>query len=210
MKINFLGDSITRGAGAETPADSYVEVVGQLLGCEVCNYGISGTRIARQRKLNNDYTDEDFLQRAQTMAAADFVFVFGGTNDYGHGDAEMGELDSLDTYTFCGAVNTLIDYLLQQYSKQRICFILPLHRYNEDNPYGEGNKEQPGATLQEYVEKLTCILQKKEISYLDFFEEFPIPTTNAGDQYTIDGLHPNNYGHKIIADKIAMYIKEMF
>ena len=63
---------------------------------------------------------------------------------------------------------------------------------------------------KEYVEKLTCILQKKEISYLDFFEEFPIPTTNAGDQYTIDGLHPNNYGHKIIADKIAMYIKEMF
>ena len=81
MVINFLGDSITEGAGAGSPENMYVNLVGQKLGAAVNNYGVGGTRIARQTTPTDPpRADEDFLIRAAKMDKnADFVFVFGGT-----------------------------------------------------------------------------------------------------------------------------------
>ena len=120
MKIYFLGDSITQGAGASCEQTKYVNVVGQILGCEVRNYGEGGTRIAKQTVPSQESIyDRDFLTRADGMEDdADLVFVFGGTNVYGHGDAELGSLESTDEYTFCGAVNSLIKKLSISCSKR--------------------------------------------------------------------------------------------
>lgn len=52
MKIIFLGDSITEGAGASKPENTFVSIVGKTLGVECLNYGIGGTRFARQRELH--------------------------------------------------------------------------------------------------------------------------------------------------------------
>lgn len=210
MKINFLGDSITEGAGASSKQTKYVSLVGQMLGCESRNYGKGGTRIAKQTVPSEvaDY-DDDFLTRSEGMSNdADLVFVFGGTNDYGHGDAKLGDIDSRDEYTFCGAVNALIDKLSARYGKEKLCFILPLHRYNEDNVYGEGNKKEAGAPLSAYVTLLKELLEKQGVEMLSFEKEFPIPVSNAGDDgLTVDGLHPNDVGHRIIAEKICDYIR---
>lgn len=209
MVINFLGDSITQGAGADSPEETYVNVVGKTLGCEARNYGIGGTRIARQNVPSVEHLyDLDFLMRSEIMGDADFVFVFGGTNDYGHGVAELGELDSEDIYTFCGAVNVLLAKLIARYGKEKLCVILPLHRYNEDNPYGEGAKKKAIAPLKVYVGLLKTIAEKYGLDTMNFDEEFPIPTCNTGDALTVDGLHPNSYGHKILAEKICQYIRK--
>ncbi len=210
MKINFLGDSITQGAGASSVETQYVSVVGQILGCEVRNYGEGGTRIARQTVPSEmAIYDRDFLMRSEGMDDdADMVFVFGGTNDYGHGDAELGDVDGTDEYTFCGAVNSLIAKLSARYGKEKLHFILPLHRYNEDNVYGEGNKKKAGAPLSSYVALLKEILQRHEIPFLHLEKEFPIPATRDGsDGLTVDGLHPNDKGHRILAEKICEYIR---
>lgn len=210
MKINFLGDSITEGAGASCAEEKYVNVVGRLLGCEVRNFGVGGTRIARQTVPSEvGIYDEDFLKRSEKMPFdADMVFVFGGTNDYGHGDAELGSIDSDNVYTFCGAVNVLVEKLSKKYGKEKVCFILPLHRYDEGNLYGEGNKKKAGFSLSVYVETLICLLMQKNVAFLDLRQHFPIPQTNTGDAYTVDGLHPNPLGHRLIAEKIVEYIQE--
>ena len=46
---------------------------------------------------------------------------------------------------------------------------------------------------------------------LDLYAEqfFPCPTTNTGDEYTTDGLHPNAKGHALIAERIARYLNEL-
>ena len=211
MIINFLGDSITNGAGASVPEKNYVSLVGQMLPCEARNYGIGGTRIARQNVLSEEHLyDLDFLMRSEVMGAADFVFVFGGTNDYGHGVAPLGELDSEDIYTFCGAVNVLLNRLSARYGKDKICVILPIHRYDEENPYGEGNKPFAAPILQEYVSRINTIARRHGIEVLSLEKDFPVPTTNKGDELTVDGLHPNDKGHALIAKRVCEYLRKKF
>ena len=208
MIINFLGDSITQGAGADCEEDMYVNVVGAMLGCEVKNYGVGGTRIAKQTTPSVEpIYDQDFLTRSEEMGDADFVFVFGGTNDFGHGDAELGDLDSKDIYTFCGAANTLFGKLVARYGKEKLCVILPLHRIDEENVYGDGSKAKAGKTLKEYVFALQTLAEKYGLDILEFDKEFPYSQIAPGQGLTTDGLHPNSYGHKILAEKICEYIR---
>ena len=113
-RILFLGDSITQGACASSDENNYVSKVGKMLDLDTKNYGIGGTRIAKQ-SMFDDYS-EYFLLRAKKMESeADFVFIFGGTNDYGHGDAKIGKIDDKTDFTFYGALNNLLEYLIQKF-----------------------------------------------------------------------------------------------
>ena len=91
-KINFLGDSITEGVGTSSKEKMYVNIIAEKYGAICRNYGISGTEIARQIGL--DYENcLDFCKRYQTMDEdADIIVVYGGVNDYFHGDAPVGKL----------------------------------------------------------------------------------------------------------------------
>ena len=209
MKINFLGDSITAGAGATTVENRYVSLVGEKLNCVANNFGVCGTRIAKQKTPSSEpIFDEDFYTRALTMDKdADFVFVFGGTNDYGHGDAPIGELEDKTQYTFAGAFNCLLNYLIETYGKSKLCYILPLPRYNQENLYGEGLKKEESFPLPKYIEYERIILEKNGVDFLELSNIFPVPSVNTGDELTMDGLHPNDIGHKIIAEKVVTYLK---
>ncbi|MGN1039829.1 MAG: SGNH/GDSL hydrolase family protein, partial [Candidatus Fimimonas sp.] len=104
-KINFLGDSITEGGNATCAENVYVQVVTRLANLsQARNYGVGGTCIAKRRTPFseaelNEFWSEDFVARAMKMNRdADAVVVFGGTNDYGHGDVPIGNVyDSGDT-----------------------------------------------------------------------------------------------------------------
>ena len=48
MKFNFLGDSITEGAGAEKVENMFTYLVSEYFGAEEINLGVGGTRIAKQ------------------------------------------------------------------------------------------------------------------------------------------------------------------
>ncbi len=221
MKINFLGDSITAGAGAEIPENMYTTILCKMLKAEEKNYGICGTRIAKQTIPSDELEfDETFLERAKKMDKdADLVIVFGGTNDYGHGDAMMGNINSDDEYTFYGSFKRLVNYLIDTYGKEKLVFILPLPRFNQDSVYGEneikkeafspmsGHKGDDSYTslypLSDYIEAEKNVLSKSGIRYLDFSDKFPLPEVNTGDELTMDGLHPNPKGHKFLANLIA-------
>ena len=78
-KINFLGDSITEGVGASAPDKVYHQVMLGKYGLAAArNYGISGTRYARQINptLNEPRFDLDFCQRYAGMDVDYFLLVF--------------------------------------------------------------------------------------------------------------------------------------
>jgi lysophospholipase L1-like esterase len=208
MIINFLGDSITQGSGASCEQNMYVNLVGKALGATVRNYGVSGTRIANNFK-KNDY-DEYFALRGQKMENdADYVFVFGGTNDFGHGDAPIGTIDDTTDLSFYGALKNLINLLLSKYDKKKIVFILPLRRSDEDNPRGS-RKPQDVGVLSVYVDIMKQVLESFGIAYMDTFYNSVLPTPPEGQSYFFtDGLHPNDAGHAVLAQMVVGYIQRM-
>ena len=106
-KINFLGDSITEGCGVSAKENTFIEILKEKYNlAEARNYGKGGTRIARQSEIKdpNEPRDKDFLMRMWDMDPdADIVVVFGGTNDYGNGQAPLGTVDDTSIFTFFGA-----------------------------------------------------------------------------------------------------------
>lgn len=207
MIINVLGDSITEGALASSEDKTFVYVLANLLNCKVNNYGISGSRIARQHvPSENPRYDLFFGSRVKDLVPSDFIIVFGGTNDYGHGDAPIGDILDETPDTFYGGMNYLIDELLKRYDRKEILFMLPLYRFNEDDPLGDHVRENATLSLQGYRDCMIEVLNNRNIKYIDIKDIFGKPETC--DLFG-DGLHPNDKGHKLIAELLAGYIKSL-
>ena len=210
MKLLFLGDSITEGVGASTQEKRYTNLVAKRLGCEVINYGISGTRIARQKETSpNTIFDIDYRTRVALMETeCDRVFIFGGTNDYGHGTLHLGTPEVNDENTFCTQLKMLIDDLIAKYGKEKVTFIIPLRRFIETPLLCKGvNRDELGAALIDYINAMRTILAEYSIDYIDLYENgFPKPEVATGDEFTVDGLHPNDKGYELITDRICEYL----
>ena len=212
MKLLFLGDSITEGVGASSMENNYVSQVGKSLNCEVVNYGVSGTRIGRQTFIyESSLWNYDFRLRAEIMTEdADRVFVFGGTNDYGHGRLALGEVGERIPHTFCYELRLLIEALCGKYGAAKLCFMLPTRRFDEDGACCKGeNGDEKGAPLAAYVDAIRRITAEYQIDVIDLYEDgIPKSAVNTGDEYTVDGLHPNDRGYRLIADKVCEYVRK--
>ena len=211
LKINFLGDSITEGAGASTPQKNYVNRVAKRTGAICRNYGIGGTRIAKQQKPSAEAIyDRDFCSRVDEMDSdADVVVIFGGTNDYGHGDAPLGNMNDRTNDTFYGALHELYNKIITKYPESFIVVLTPLHRLHEDNLKGDGSKPQDVADLRAYVNIIREVAEYYSLPVLDLFANSGIspnhPLINI--KYFADGLHPNDEGHSVLANKIISFLK---
>lgn len=209
LKINFLGDSITEGIGASALKYTYVSQFKALSGAVCRNYGISGTRIAEQKTLTSDCLsfDLDFCYRYKQMNKdADVVAVFGGTNDYDHGDAPLGKFEDRTAKTFYGALHCLYSGLKEMYPNSFVFVMLPLHREGEDKQttpqYFDGH-------LIDYVEAIKKVANYYDLPILDLYNESGMlaDTKENSKKYFDDGLHPNDFGCKIIAEMVYEFLK---
>lgn len=211
-KIVFLGDSITQGAGATKKENVYLEVCAKKLGAKAVNFGVGGTRIAPQITPSDEaFCDEYFLLRAKKMDKdADLVVVFGGTNDFGHGDAPFGRIGDKDPATFCGAYDALIEYLMATYGKEKLIIVYPLRRRNETATNGDGSKAEGSRPLAEYHDAEKVVAEKCGLKSVDFWNDGDLnPNTPDGNENFADGLHPNDIGHRLLGEKLAEAIKRM-
>ena len=215
--VVFLGDSITAGAGVkDIPANRYDNVLKKIaeLG-ETYNYGISGTRIAPQIIVGEPTPVDlgDFCKRAKEMNKnSDIIIVFGGTNDYGHGNAPFGEESDRTPDTYCGSVHSLMKYLRDEYPDAAIVFMTPMHRLNDARPASDARKAiNPGKPLADYVEVICNAAPLYNINVLDLFRTLPLdPNDEAIKQlYVPDGLHPNDLGQHIIAELLFNYLRAL-
>lgn len=213
-KINFLGDSITEGCGTSHEDNCFASILGRRLALAAArNYGIGGTRIARQQDPSLDPRhDLYFGGRIGDMDPdADVVVVFGGTNDYGHGDAPLGTPEDRTPDTYWGACHTLFTGLRERYPAAKLVVLTPLHRLGEDDPRGDSSKAVPSAPLCEYVRILKVVAQAYRLPVLDLFETSLLDTRVEGivEKYVPDGLHPNDAGHLVLADEIGAFLKNL-
>ncbi len=211
MDIIFLGDSITQGVGSAKYEDCYVELVKRETGCRAINAGMGSTWISRSTTMWQEphWPALDFNARAAALPdTCDICFVFGGTNDYGDGDNPVGDINDDGYYTFAGAVNNLIDSLSAKYGRERIVFITPCRRFFEDS-HKATYSDKTVEPFPNFVNMLIKILEKKNVRYIDLYNdpEMPKPLSTSNEGCFVDGLHPNDKGHRHIADKVIEVVK---
>lgn len=216
-KINFIGDSITEGIGTSCQEAIYLNVLKEKAELSVVrNYGISGTRFALQKGVQTgkdpgmEYVDRNsFCERFDNMDNdADIVVVFGGTNDYGHGDALLGEFSDRTPDTFYGACHYLFSGLIRKYLGKTIVIMTPLHRSNELLK-NANYKLEDYATLKEYVDIIREVAEYYSLPVLDLYKNSGIQPEieEIKAMYMPDGVHPSNEGHLVIAHQLEMFLK---
>ncbi len=217
LKVNFLGDSITEGVGASGPDAVYHAILKREAGlAEARNYGISGTRFAIQtgtpeRPKSDGIDVQSFSERFHTMDDdADLVVVFGGTNDYGHGDAPLGGFSDRTPYTFYGACHYLFSGLVKKYLGKPIVIMTPLHRIGE-TLNNAGCKGKGYGTLREYVNIIREVAEYYSLPVLDLYATSGLQPEipEIKEKYLPDGLHPSDAGYAIIADKLKKFLERL-
>lgn len=209
IKANFLGDSITEGCGTTDFATKpFHQLIAAKYGMAAArNYGIGGTRLAKQGKPSASARwDLDFCSRFSEMDDdASLVVVFGGTNDFGHGDAPIGTPTDRTPDTFYGACHYLMSGLINKYPEARIVIMTPLHRITEDN------LNVNGVNLAYYVGIIKEVAAFYSLPVLDLWAVSGIqPRVDViKEKYCPDGLHPNDAGHERMAAVIGAFLENL-
>ncbi len=213
-KIAFLGDSITEGVGASDIDHVFWKLIEKETGAQCFGYGIGGTRIAPQHIPTeiDPIWDQYFGSRVDSMIPdADVVVVFGGTNDYGHGDAPFGHMEDRTQDTFYGALHTLMLQLINRYPSAQLLFATPLHRLGEDEDgYNDFGVYRQGKLVR-YVDAICEVAAYYGVPVADLYRtcamqpEVPV----IMERYMPDGLHPSDAGNERIAQRLLSVLKTL-
>ena len=213
-KINFLGDSITEGACLEDWNNVYWMRLGRETGATVRGYGIGGTRIAP--RLNPERPGEEgfaqyFGSRVASMDPdADLIVVWGGTNDFGHGDVPLGTMADRDNTTFYGALHCLYRDLWEKYPQAQIIVMTPLHRVGEHDTLNEhGNPAiAPFKVIRDTIIEVAAYYSFPVVDLYAISNLNPeIPAVR--EMFMPDGLHPNDAGHERIFSRLLGFLKAL-
>ena len=213
----FLGDSITQGVGVKDQNNRYDNRLAKACGLKaVYNYGIGGTRIAHQYQPSEEACrDMTFCGRAFFLHPdADLYVVYGGINDYIHGDAPFGQIGDRTQGSFCGAVWYLMNLLRTRYAGKTVVFLTPARCYfkgvSDTEVSPRPMKAPDSKPVLGYVEVILETAKEFDIPVLDLYHDLGINPNEEEDRakYTTDGLHFNDDGHAVIAAKLQAFLEE--
>lgn len=201
-RIVFLGDSITESCGASEKTKGFTYRFKDKTGALVTELGIGGTRIAYKTipSTDNLLFDKFYETRISEIPQdSEVIVVFGGTNDYGHGDAPLGKMGDDTIFTFYGAVYQLIKKIRYAFPNAKLIFATPIHREFEHDR---------GLNLIDFVNAIKEVCDKENVPVIDLYNLFEVNPENEEDRikYAPDGLHPNDLGHDLLADAFIKYL----
>ncbi len=217
--IDFLGDSITEGVGVlDRENNRYDNVLKKECGLKaVYNYGIGGTRLAHQTTPSEKPRfDLCFCGRAYDLNRdADIIVVYGGVNDFIHGDAPIGQMGDTTPATFTGAVNFLMNFIKNEYPGKTVVFMSPARFFYDgmdgSKPSARPVKRADALPLLGYTKIIKDTAALFDIPVLDLYEKLGIDPTDLAqkEKYTSDGLHFNDAGHHVIAACLREFLEAL-
>lgn len=188
-----LGDSITA-------ANGYQPFVQAALGFSaVHNHGKSGCPMTAGGE--RDYGATTHVGKA-IETFPECVTIFAGTNDF-RLDMPLGGLDNPDVHTFYGAYTTLVEHILTVSPGSRLNLWTPLMR--DKDGWNIFSVNGAGRRLSDYVEAVREIGRRYALPVLNLYEESGINMVTV-PHFTSDGLHPNEAGHRRIADMAIPFL----
>ena len=202
-KVAFIGDSITYGVNVDNNNIYYKLLNSKIVFGDVYADGVAGS--CYSAKSNYGQNNSPIINRWQNIPTdRDLVVLFAGTNDWGH-NTPLGTIADTTDVSFYGALSVIINGILEANPSTRLVFFTPLHRWGfGDYPYDTDNNGR-GFPLKSYVDAIKEIAELYGVPVIDLFSMACLnPRIEAiKTNYVTDGLHPNDAGHAILADRIA-------
>ena len=223
-RVAYLGDSMT-----QKPRDGnnylYWEYLTDLLGIKPYVYGISGNQW--------DGVCKQALKLYEEKGAeVDAILIFAGTNDYSHGtpignffsESERetnhnGKMVTLkyrtpvmNDSTFCGRINKTMSFLKNNFPRQQIIIMTPIHRgyarFSDTNVQPEERfANECGLYIDDYVNTLKQAALYWAVPLIDLYSLsglYPLagPQLQYFNNAGTDRLHPNAAGNYRLAKTI--------
>lgn len=212
-KINFVGDSITRGVGGNLNGGivekPFPTIIQENTSCVSNNYGIAGSTIGGDGTTINEITGvamgyQPMINRLNNMDInSDINVIFGGTNDaLADRQVPLGEFNDTTNLSFYGALRNICVYLLNNFPTKYNFFVTPLKRQNQET----GNRF--GLTLKDYADAIVEVANYYGFPVLDLYNEMggtPLNSTWKNNNMA-DGTHPNQNYYYVIANKIIDFL----
>ena len=193
--VACVGDSITAGLFASSPAASYPSVMQNLFGSavQVQNFGHSGATmmtVADQPYQNQvEYTNATSFVAGAGTSAVVYVVIMLGTNDSKSYNWMVGTGTRAQQFvTDCGA---LVDHFASQATHPKVYLALPPRAF--DNTYGIS-----GTIIHDQILPLIRqVAAAKGVPVIDV----DTPTAPHPELFP-DGVHPNDTGYALVAQVI--------
>ena len=194
-KWAVIGDSLTAG---DKTSKIYAEYIQDKTGCNIVKMGQPGTGYSKDW---NTYVK--FYDRLTTIPAnVDLITIFGGVNDFNRSPSTtLGKLGDNNFTTFYGAVEKTISRVIELFPYVPLVIISPLPM---------STQLDIDTTFKKYVNAIKEVANKYGVLFIDLYNESGFQVYNATfrTKFITDGIHPNENGHKRLANRILPYLEK--
>lgn len=219
--ITALGDSLTKGVVLNGSnrysviSNNFIEIISDRLGYQVENYGKFGCTIGFGSRMIDRHAEE--------IAASDYTFLEYGGNDCDFdwlkiADNPAGEhfpKTSLDT--FGESFQELVARIRDLGSRPVIISLPPIISDTYFSFFSRSMSEEQRSNVKEWLGGDVGIIARWHESYnrtlfmvaghtqtpiIDITTPFDTFRGNMNSLYCTDGIHPNENGHRLIAETI--------
>lgn len=181
IKVACIGDSITEGAGVDTPTvNAYPVVLGRLLGTnyQTRNFGVSGRTLLRRGDF--PFWNEAAFRNA-TNYAPNIVTIKLGTNDSKPQNWRYRD-------EFARDLRSMVDVFAALPSHPKIYLCLPVPAYSVQFDIN------PDIIKNEIIPIIKAVAREKGATVVDLYR----PLSGRPDLFP-DNIHPNAAGAALIA-----------
>lgn len=206
LTINAIGDSYFAGNGLRTD-HLWLSLLGYKYDIDMNNYGINGSTMSDYLDPQQQY--HPISKRYQDLPNndPDIVLLEGGRNDYNR-NTPLGTVDSTDTATFMGALNTVLSGLRAKYPNA-VIICLTNWNYDGTNTQGLGSADYANA-MKTVAERHGAYCFAANDPALSGVDMTSFLFRNNYCMNSNDISHLNYEGMKLFLPKIEAYIAQCY
>lgn len=181
----------------------------------ICHNDFAPQRVVTKREAATEYFDEVLRELMNIdFNKVDILLLEYGVNDYHAGIKIWEDINSSEAY-FTYVYEKGIKLLKETYPDLKIVIVSPTYTwyYNKNGKKMISCEEYNTGygTLEDYVDAQKKLADSLGVGFIDLYRDaYNHNSLSMCKLYTLDGLHPNEVGRKVICNEIYNYLKDYY